>query len=73
MVTLRQEKYEAPMTSAQEVGWFYEPLVKPNPKFQHNLVLGDAPTFAESACRVYRGTRVAAHGGVRRQSCHLQP
>ena len=43
-----QEKYEAPTTSAQDVGWFYEPLVQPNPKFQHNLRQGDATKFAEN-------------------------
>ena len=43
-----QEKYDAPTTSAQEVGWFYEPLVQPNPKFQHGLHQGDATKFAEN-------------------------
>ena len=43
-----QEKYDAPQTSSQEVGWFYEPLVQPNPKFQHNLHQGDATKFAEN-------------------------
>ena len=46
------------MTSAQEVGWFYEPLVKPNPKFQHNLVLGDATTFAENYTKKMAGAHL---------------
>lgn len=43
-----QEKYDAPTTSAQEVGWFYEPLVQPNPKFQHGIAQGEATNFAEN-------------------------
>ena len=52
-----QEKYDAPTTSAQEVGWFYEPLVQPNPKFQHGLHQGDATKFAENYTLKMAGAR----------------
>ena len=32
-----QDKYEAPVTSAQEVGWNTKPLVPRNPRFVHGL------------------------------------
>jgi len=34
---LPQEKYQEPATSAQEVGWFHEPLVVANPRFVHKI------------------------------------
>ncbi|EOD26948.1 hypothetical protein EMIHUDRAFT_236253 [Emiliania huxleyi CCMP1516] len=43
-----RSKYAAPQSSAQEVGWYIEPLVPPNPRFNHKLVLGDATKFAEN-------------------------
>ena len=53
-----QEKYEAPQTSAQDVGWFYEPLVQPNPKFQHGLRQGDATKFAENYTQKMAGAHL---------------
>ena len=41
------EKYDAPATSAQEVGWFSKPLVATNPRFMHGLTQGEATQFAE--------------------------
>mmetsp|Transcript_41323 Transcript_41323/g.130322 ORF Transcript_41323/g.130322 Transcript_41323/m.130322 type:complete len:157 (+) Transcript_41323:78-548(+) len=43
-----RSKYASPQSSAQEVGWYIEPLVPPNPRFNHKLVLGDATKFAEN-------------------------
>ena len=40
-------KYDAPATSAQEVGWFSKPLVATNPRFMHGLTQGEATQFAE--------------------------
>ena len=36
------QKYEEPITSAQEVGWFSKPLVAPNPRFVHGLKQAEA-------------------------------
>uniref|UniRef100_A0A7S4C0N5 Uncharacterized protein n=1 Tax=Chrysotila carterae TaxID=13221 RepID=A0A7S4C0N5_CHRCT len=43
-----QAKYDAPMTSAQEVGWNTTPLAAPNPRFKHGLAQGESTSFAET-------------------------
>ena len=49
------EKYEEPITSAQEVGWFSKPLVAPNPRFQHGLKQAEATEFAETYTKKMAG------------------
>ena len=41
------EKYDEPVTSAMEVGWFSKPLVASNPRFVHGLKQAEATEFAE--------------------------
>ena len=54
---LPQEKYQEPATSAQEVGWFHEPLVVANPRFVHKIHQGEVTKFAE----VYTKKMAGAH------------
>jgi len=49
------EKYSEPVTSAQEVGWMYKPLVAPNPRFVHGLKAGEATAFAETYTKKMAG------------------
>ena len=49
------EKYSEPVTSAQEVGWQYQPLVAPNPRFVHGLTQGEATKFAETYTKKMAG------------------
>ena len=49
------EKYSEPVTSAQEVGWLYQPLVAPNPRFVHGLTQGEATKFAETYTKKMAG------------------
>jgi len=53
-----QEKYDMPMTSNQEIGWFYEPLMKPNPQFQHHLEQSEATKFAENYTKKMAGAHM---------------
>eukprot|EP00316_Scyphosphaera_apsteinii_P022202 CAMPEP_0119313008 /NCGR_PEP_ID=MMETSP1333-20130426/27516_1 /TAXON_ID=418940 /ORGANISM="Scyphosphaera apsteinii, Strain RCC1455" /LENGTH=154 /DNA_ID=CAMNT_0007317723 /DNA_START=35 /DNA_END=499 /DNA_ORIENTATION=- len=53
-----QQKYEAPMTSAQDVGWNTTPLVPPNPRFQHGLAQGDSTKFAENYTQKMAGAHM---------------
>jgi len=48
-------RYDQPQTSAQEVGWYTEQLMKPNPRFNHNLLQGDATNFAENYTKKMAG------------------
>ena len=50
-----QEKYDEPVTSSQEVGWFHNPLVAPNPRFVHKLRQGEATKFAETYTKKMAG------------------
>lgn len=52
---LPTEKYKEPATSAQEVGWFNQPLVPPNPRFVHKLRQGEATKFAETYTKKMAG------------------
>ena len=49
------EKYEEPITSAQEVGWYSKPLVPANPRFQHGLKQAEATQFAETYTKKMAG------------------
>jgi len=49
------EKYEDPITSAQEVGWYSKPLVSANPRFVHGLRQGEATQFAETYTKKMAG------------------
>eukprot|EP01059_Diplonema_ambulator_P014841 TRINITY_DN2585_c0_g3_i1.p1 TRINITY_DN2585_c0_g3~~TRINITY_DN2585_c0_g3_i1.p1 ORF type:complete len:171 (+),score=35.59 TRINITY_DN2585_c0_g3_i1:49-513(+) len=40
------EKYPFPQTESQEIGWISQPLVKPQPQFQHSLRSCDITRFA---------------------------
>ena len=52
------EKYDAPQTSSQEVGWFHKPLVPENPRFVHKLRQGEATQFAETYTKKMAGEHV---------------
>ena len=58
-----REKYDEPVTSAQEVGWFSKPLVAPNPRFEHKLKQGEATRFAETYTKKMAGEHMF-HGNV---------
>jgi len=49
------EKYEKPVTSSHEIGWFSKPLVAENPRFQHKLRQGEATKFAETYTKKMAG------------------
>ena len=49
------EKYDDPITSAQEVGWYAKPLVQQNPRFQHGLKQAEATQFAETYTKKMAG------------------
>jgi len=45
---LPSERFELPMTSSQEVGWVYKPLVPANPMFQHPRDACEITKYADS-------------------------
>ena len=53
-----QDKYDAPVTSAQEVGWNTKPLVPPNPRFKHGLAQGESTKFAENYTQKMAGAHM---------------
>mmetsp|Transcript_3003 Transcript_3003/g.7477 ORF Transcript_3003/g.7477 Transcript_3003/m.7477 type:complete len:154 (+) Transcript_3003:24-485(+) len=50
-----KEKYEDPVTSAHEVGWYSQPLVAPNPRFQYGLKQAEGTRFAETYTKKMSG------------------
>jgi len=53
-----REKYDAPITSAQEVGWNTKPLCPQNPRFQHGLAQGESTKFAENYTQKMAGAHM---------------
>ena len=49
------EKYDEPITSAQEVGWYAKPLVPQNARFQYGLRQAEATQFAETYTKKMAG------------------
>ena len=56
------QKYEEPITSAQEVGWFSKPLVAPNPRFVHGLKQAEATQVRQPPARRLATTAARAPG-----------
>eukprot|EP00002_Diphylleia_rotans_P019171 TRINITY_DN370_c0_g1_i13.p1 TRINITY_DN370_c0_g1~~TRINITY_DN370_c0_g1_i13.p1 ORF type:complete len:139 (-),score=35.98 TRINITY_DN370_c0_g1_i13:395-811(-) len=46
-----KEKYQAPQTSSQEVGWFHERLTKPNENFHRPAHYCEETKIVEDICR----------------------
>ena len=55
---LPAEKYDQPLSSSQEVGWYTRPLVQPNPRNWHGLQQGEATRFAENYTREMAGAHM---------------
>jgi len=49
------EKYSAPVTSSQEVGWLHKPLVAPNPRFVYGIKQAENTSFAETYTKKMAG------------------
>ena len=58
MQKVPKERYAEPATSAQEVGWFTDPLVPANPRFVHKLKQGEATKFAETYTKKMAGAHM---------------
>jgi len=41
------QRFVLPVTSAQEIGFFHTPLIKPSPMFNHPKVLCDVCSYAD--------------------------